>query len=266
MTDYAELAVTTNFSFLRGASHPEEMVLQASYAGLAGIGIADRNSVAGVVRAHTALRETGADKVGFQLAVGARLVFADETPDILAYPESRLGWGRLCRLLTLGNLRARKGDCILHLDDLFDHLGELRRGASWLSSTFLVLLVVLLIANEIIHRRLFSLYLLIGLYFFAAFSYFIFLVPVLFRSIHAWTYVVSCLLSLAWIGGLLWILHRRGVFKRFRQLVGAGSVVVILFGTLNLFYVQNWMPPVPLSMRHAPILVPRVQPTGSPRP
>src|SRR6476469_774170 len=77
MTPFAELAVTTNFSFLRGASHPEELVAEAVRLGLAGIGIADRNSVAGGVRAHVALKETEADKAGLRLAVGSRLVFAD---------------------------------------------------------------------------------------------------------------------------------------------------------------------------------------------
>jgi len=81
---YAELAVTTNFSFLRGASHPEELVARARRLGLAGIGIADRNSVAGVVRAHMA-----AQAAGLRLAIGARLVFADGTPDMLAFPRDR---------------------------------------------------------------------------------------------------------------------------------------------------------------------------------
>jgi error-prone DNA polymerase len=93
--------------------------------GLAGIGIADRNTVAGVVRAHVALkdlRESHAAPEGFRLVVGARLVFADGTPDMLAYPQTRLGWGRLTSLLTRGNLRAVKGDCILHLADLVAHL------------------------------------------------------------------------------------------------------------------------------------------------
>src|SRR5438132_13290983 len=121
---YAELAVTTNFSFLRGGSHPEELVARARTLGLAGLGIADRNSVAGVVRAHTAARQE--DKDGEQpqeikVAVGARLVFADGTPDILAYPQDRAAWGRLTRLLTVGKSRAEKGDCILFLDDLIEH-------------------------------------------------------------------------------------------------------------------------------------------------
>jgi error-prone DNA polymerase len=123
MTGFAELAAATNYSFLRGASSPGDMVRTAMALGLAGIGIADRNTVAGVVRAHVALRDAvEADgPTGFRLIVGARLVFADGTPDIIAYPASRHGWGQLCRLLTLGNRRAEKGDCILHLDDLMAH-------------------------------------------------------------------------------------------------------------------------------------------------
>ena len=115
MSAYAELAVTTNFSFLRGASKAEELVLRAKELGLVGLGIADRNSVAGVVRAHAM-----AKVIGFKLAVGARLVFSDGSPDILAYPEDRAAWGRLTRLLTVGKDRAEKGDCILGLPDLLE--------------------------------------------------------------------------------------------------------------------------------------------------
>jgi error-prone DNA polymerase len=115
MVAYAELSVTTNFSFLRGASHPEELVAQAQALGLAGLGVADRNSVAGVVRVHSA-----AKAVGLKIAAGARLVFSDSTPDILAYPRDRAAWGRLSQLLTRGKRRAEKGDCILALDDLLD--------------------------------------------------------------------------------------------------------------------------------------------------
>jgi len=123
MRAYAELAVTTNFSFLRGASHPEEIVAQAAALGLSGIGIADHNSFAGVVRAHVALREWRADQSrdGFadlQLAIGVRLVFADDTPDLLAYPRDRAAYGRLCRLLTLGKRRAPKGACHITRADL----------------------------------------------------------------------------------------------------------------------------------------------------
>ena len=151
MPCYAELATTTNFSFLRGASHPEELVARALELGHCGIGIADRNSVAGIVRAFSYLRahgvkafssEVDADlrkecpsrlensegdrfnlnrtRFAFKLAVGVHLVFRDETPDILCYPKDRAAYGRLCRLLTKGNCRAAKGDCALYLDDLLE--------------------------------------------------------------------------------------------------------------------------------------------------
>ena len=115
---YAELAVTTNFSFLRGASHPEDYVAEAARLNLAGIGIADRNTLSGVVRAHVALKETDAADSSLKLAIGCRLVFADGTPDLLAYPQDRAAYGRLSRLLSLGKRRAEKGECLLTLDDL----------------------------------------------------------------------------------------------------------------------------------------------------
>jgi len=115
---YLEFAVASNFSFLRGASHPEELMLQAQHAGLTGLGLCDRNSVAGVVRAHLAKRE---QNLTLRYHPGARLVFSDGTPDILAYPRDRAAWGRLTRLLTIGNLRGKKGECILTLDDLIAH-------------------------------------------------------------------------------------------------------------------------------------------------
>ena len=115
---YIEFASASNFSFLRGASHPEEMMMQAAHLGLAGLGLCDRNSVAGVVRAHLAKR---VHKLTMKFHPGARIVFADGTPDILAYPRDRAGWGRLTRLLTLGNLRGKKGECLLHLEDLIAH-------------------------------------------------------------------------------------------------------------------------------------------------
>ncbi|GHC82499.1 error-prone DNA polymerase [Novosphingobium pokkalii] len=118
---FAEPVAATNFSFLRGAAHPAEMVARAHALGLRGIGIADRNSVAGVVRAHAAWREIGGPASGFALKVGARLAFADGTPDLAAYPTTRAAWGRLTRLLTLGNRRVEKGDCHLALADLLDH-------------------------------------------------------------------------------------------------------------------------------------------------
>ncbi len=125
MSEFAELCAASHYSFLRGASSPADMVMQAMALGMTGIGIADRNSVAGVVRAHVALRtaredaeEEGLALPDFKLVVGSRLVFADATPDIIAYPLNRRGWGRLTRLLSTGNLRAEKGDCFLHAADL----------------------------------------------------------------------------------------------------------------------------------------------------
>ena len=115
MTAFAELAVTTNFSFLRGGSHPEELAFEAARLGLAGIAVADLNTLAGVVRGHLAAKEAG-----IRYAVGCRLVFRDGTPDILAWPTDRAAYGRLCRLLTLGNRRAEKGDCHLDLADLLE--------------------------------------------------------------------------------------------------------------------------------------------------
>src|SRR3984893_5371128 len=113
MSAYAELAVTTNFSFLRGASHPEEMVTTAEELGLAAIGIADRNSFAGVVRAYRQWQKNKAIK----LVVGTRLVAIDGF-EVLTYPTTRPAYGRLCQLLTAGNLKAKKGQCALTFEDI----------------------------------------------------------------------------------------------------------------------------------------------------
>ena len=139
------------FLFLRGASHPSDMIYEAHRLGMKAIGIADRNTVAGVVRAYVAIRdalmggrnyllnykkahglpevlsaneELALSQFDVRLVVGARLVFSDGTPDIIAYPKTRKGWGRLTRLLTIGNLRAEKG-CILGLSDLLAHLDDM---------------------------------------------------------------------------------------------------------------------------------------------
>jgi error-prone DNA polymerase len=112
MTAFAELVAATNFSFLRGASHAHEMVGQAAELGLAAIGIADRNTLAGVVRAHQAAREHGT-----RLLVGARLVTA-EGFEAACYPTDRAAYGRLCRLLTLGNRRAPKGQCRFTFEEM----------------------------------------------------------------------------------------------------------------------------------------------------
>jgi len=120
MMPYVEIAVTSNFSFLRGASRPEELVAQACLFNYAGIGIADRNTLAGVVRAYAGFDHPHLPERKPKFLVGARLVFEDGTPDILAYPIDRKAYGNLCRLLTVGKLRAKKGECTLYQSDLLD--------------------------------------------------------------------------------------------------------------------------------------------------
>ncbi len=110
---YVELDAVSAFSFLRGASLAEEMVATASALGMAALGIADRNTVAGVVRAHEAAREAR-----LRLIVGSRLVFRDGTPDLICYPTDRAAWSRLTRLLTAGKGRVAKGGCALDFTDL----------------------------------------------------------------------------------------------------------------------------------------------------
>ncbi|UWP96456.1 error-prone DNA polymerase [Aliiroseovarius crassostreae] len=149
--DYAELCVTTNFTFLTGASHPEELVLRAAELGLSAIAITDRNSLAGVVRAWSALKELKQDiqdsvKIRSQqrmdsssrqvsdqggplakpdaiilpkLLVGCRLILQDSSVDWLALPRDRAAYQRLTRLLTLGRRRAEKGECMLYGKDLY---------------------------------------------------------------------------------------------------------------------------------------------------
>jgi len=110
---YADLHVTSNFSFLRGASHPEELVERAAALGHEAVAITDVNSLAGIVRAHVAAKEAG-----LRLVVGCRLTLDFS---VLVYPTDRAAYGRLCRLLTLGKRRATKGECDLSLHDLVEH-------------------------------------------------------------------------------------------------------------------------------------------------
>ena len=109
---YAELQVTTNYSFLRGASHPEELFAQAAALGVTALAVTDRNSVAGIVRAWEAARTTGV-----RLVAGCRLDLVGGA-SLLAYPTDRDAWARLCRLLTLGKGRAGKGGFLLQWEDL----------------------------------------------------------------------------------------------------------------------------------------------------
>ncbi|MCC6284915.1 MAG: error-prone DNA polymerase [Phycisphaerales bacterium] len=114
---YAELDVTSNFTFLHGASHPEELVLRAGELGLEAIALTDTNTLGGIVRAHVAAREHGV-----RLVVGCRIVMRDPPGrEVLVYPTDRASYARLCRLLTSGKRRAEKGECDLGLVDLLDH-------------------------------------------------------------------------------------------------------------------------------------------------
>ena len=121
---YAEIGITTNFSFLRGGSDPRAYVHQASILGIPAIGIADHNTLAGVVRAY---KELDNDEVLHKpkLLIGTRIVFIDGTPDILVYPRDRAAYGRLCQLLTRGKrgddiTRIAKGECHLTFADLLE--------------------------------------------------------------------------------------------------------------------------------------------------
>lgn len=115
MMEYIELQVTSNFSFLRGASHPDEMVEQAAAYGYKAIAITDRNTLAGIVRAHAAAKAKG-----IRIIPACRLDLLDG-PSLLAYPTDKAAYSRLSSLLTKGNLRAEKGDCHLYKKDVFEH-------------------------------------------------------------------------------------------------------------------------------------------------
>ncbi|MCF8484223.1 MAG: error-prone DNA polymerase [Rhodobacteraceae bacterium] len=117
---FSELCALSNFTFLTGASHPEEMMVAAAEAGLPALAITDVNSVAGIVRAHQKAREIARDGgPQIRLVPGVRLILRDGFA-VTALPRDRAAWGRLCRLLTLGQRRAAKGSCDLGLEDLLD--------------------------------------------------------------------------------------------------------------------------------------------------
>lgn len=113
--NYIELQITSNFSFLRGASHPEELVEQAARYGYPVIAITDHNTLAGVVRAHVAAKAKG-----MRIIPGATLNLQDG-PSLLALPTNKAAYGRLSKLLTTGNLRTEKGKCELYKKDVYAH-------------------------------------------------------------------------------------------------------------------------------------------------
>ncbi|EGF93805.1 DNA polymerase III, alpha subunit [Asticcacaulis biprosthecium C19] len=114
MPDYVELQCASYFSFLRGCSAPDDLFAQAKALGMEALAIADRNTLAGIVRAHVAAKETGV-----RLIIGCRLDLTDGM-SILVYPVDRAGYGRLCRLLSLGKSRGGKGACDLEWSDIED--------------------------------------------------------------------------------------------------------------------------------------------------
>ena len=111
---YAELNCISNFTFLKGASHADELVSRAAELGLSAIAIADTNSFAGIVRGHAAAKE-----LGLTYLVAVRLILQDGA-ELVAYPKTRKGYGHLCRLLTLGKRRASKGQCHLAIEDVLE--------------------------------------------------------------------------------------------------------------------------------------------------
>ncbi|WP_437193397.1 error-prone DNA polymerase [Planctomicrobium sp. SH527] len=121
-TNYVELHCKTNYSFLTGAAHPDELVQRAADLGHRALAITDLNSVAGVVRAYAA-----AKVINFKLLIGAEITPVDAPPVIL-YCQNREGYANLCRLLTLGRRRSEKGNCTLHFSDIADHSRHLLAG------------------------------------------------------------------------------------------------------------------------------------------
>ena len=113
--EYAELQITSNFSFLRGGSHPHELVARAAALGYSAIAITDRNSLAGIVRAHVEAKQAG-----IRYIPACRLDLVDGT-SLLAYPTNHEAYARLSALLTLGNLRTEKGQCKLYKADVYAH-------------------------------------------------------------------------------------------------------------------------------------------------
>jgi DNA-directed DNA polymerase III PolC len=117
---FVELSTLTNFTFLTGASHPEEMIQRAGEMGMPALAVADVNSVAGIVRAHTKAREIARDGGPVVRLIPAARVILTDGFQVTCLPRGRAAWGRLCRLLSLGRLRAPKGECRLDLADLLD--------------------------------------------------------------------------------------------------------------------------------------------------
>ncbi len=126
VSNYAELDCISNFSFLRGASHPEELIERASELNLAAIGLADDNTLAGAVRAHLANKQSCV-----KLLIGSRLTFTDKTPTLILYPVNILGYQGLSRMLSTGKMRTKKGHCELNFSDLTEVKNHCIAIAAW---------------------------------------------------------------------------------------------------------------------------------------
>ena len=120
--NYAELHAKSNFSFLEGASHSEELAERAAELEYAALAVTDRNSLAGVVRAHMAAKDRG-----LKLVIGAEIV-PEDAPPVVLWVTDRAAYGRLSRLITRGRRRAEKGECRLTLADIADHSDGLLAG------------------------------------------------------------------------------------------------------------------------------------------
>jgi len=112
---YAELRCRTNYSFLEGASHADELAARAVELGLHAMAVTDRNTLAGVVRAHVAAKEAG-----LKLMIGAEIVPVDG-PAVVLLATDRAAYGRLSKLITVGRRRAPKGECRINMADVFEH-------------------------------------------------------------------------------------------------------------------------------------------------
>jgi len=118
------------------------------------------------------------------------------------------------------------------------------------ASLFLGLLVTVLVANEFIWNRTLNVYVLVGVYFLAVFCYFTFFLPIVFGEMGFGVFLTAGCLSAALLGLLILYFDRRGVFPNNRSFLGAFGIVLALLAVMNLFYVQQWIPPVPLALRH----------------
>src|SRR4029450_7160377 len=119
MSSYVPLCCKSNFSFLEGASHPDELVEEAQRLGLSCLALTDRDGVYGIVRAHMKGQE-----LGIHLIIGSR-VGGDDASTIILLAQDRAGYANLCQLLTAGRLRSEKGESVVGWDEIYRHANRL---------------------------------------------------------------------------------------------------------------------------------------------